>query len=126
MLITGAAGQIAYSLIQYAAPPPPFFARRFCGLTPCAVGPGASSIVASGQTLGADQRVIIHLLDIEAMLPKLKGVVMEIEDCAYPLLAGTFSPPPRALSKTVAHSYARARGTRPGLVATASEKEAFT
>ena len=44
--------------------------------------------MASGQTLGTSQRVILHLLDIEPMLPKLKGLVMELYDCAYPLLAG--------------------------------------
>ena len=46
------------------------------------------SLVASGQTLGPNQRIILHLLDIEPMVAKLKGLVMELEDCAYPLLAG--------------------------------------
>jgi len=45
-------------------------------------------MVAQGQTLGPKQRVIIHLLDIPAMEEKLKGVVMELEDCAFPLVAG--------------------------------------
>jgi len=59
VLITGAAGQIAYSLIP---------------------------LVASGATFGADQQIILHLLDIGPMEKALKGVVMEIEDCAYPLV----------------------------------------
>lgn len=44
--------------------------------------------MASGQTLGPNQRIILHLLDIEPMVAKLKGLVMELEDCAYQLLAG--------------------------------------
>jgi len=59
--ITGAAGQIAYSLIFR---------------------------VASGSMLGPDQPVILQLLDIPDSLEKLKGTVMEIEDCAFPLVAG--------------------------------------
>lgn len=61
VLITGAAGQIAYSLI-------PLF--------------------AGGQVLGEDQPIILHLLDIEMAKQGLEGVVMEITDCAYPLVAG--------------------------------------
>jgi len=57
--ITGAAGQIAYSLVFR---------------------------VASGEMLGPDQPVILHLLEIPAALGALNGVAMEIEDCAYPLL----------------------------------------
>ncbi len=59
--ITGAAGQIAYSLIFR---------------------------VASGSMLGPDQPVILQLLDIPDSLEKLKGTVMEIDDCAFPLVAG--------------------------------------
>ena len=59
--ITGAAGQIAYSLIFR---------------------------IASGDLLGKDQPVILHLLDIPDMLEKLKGTVMEVDDCAFPLLHG--------------------------------------
>jgi malate dehydrogenase len=58
-LITGAAGQIGYSLIP---------------------------LVASGQVLGPDQPVILHLLDIPPCQKALDGVVMEVEDCAFPLL----------------------------------------
>ncbi|MGQ0619538.1 MAG: malate dehydrogenase [Panacagrimonas sp.] len=60
--ITGAAGQIAYSLIFR---------------------------VASGSLLGPDQPVILQLLDIPDALEKLKGTVMEVDDCAFPLVAGT-------------------------------------
>ena len=59
--ITGAAGQIAYSLIFR---------------------------VASGDLLGKDQPVILHLLDIPDMIEKLKGTVMEVDDCAFPLVRG--------------------------------------
>jgi malate dehydrogenase len=58
--ITGAAGQIGYQL-----------AFR----------------IASGQMLGADQPVILHLLEIPPALPALKGVVMELDDCAFASLA---------------------------------------
>ena len=59
--VTGAAGQIAYSLIFR---------------------------IASGDFLGKDQPVILQLLDIPDSLEKLKGTVMEIEDCAFPTVAG--------------------------------------
>lgn len=59
--ITGAAGQIGYQL-----------AFR----------------IASGQMLGPDQPVILQLLEIPPALPALKGVVMELEDCAFATLAG--------------------------------------
>ena len=57
--ITGAAGQIGYAL-----------AFR----------------VASGAMLGADQPLNLHLLEISAALPALNGVVMELNDCAFPTL----------------------------------------
>jgi malate dehydrogenase len=59
--ITGAAGQIGYQL-----------AFR----------------IASGQMLGNDQPVILQLLEIPPALPALQGVVMELNDCAFPTLAG--------------------------------------
>ncbi len=59
--ITGAAGQIGYQL-----------AFR----------------IASGQMLGADQPVILQLLEIPPALPALHGVVMELDDCAFSTLAG--------------------------------------
>jgi malate dehydrogenase len=59
--ITGAAGQIGYQL-----------AFR----------------IASGQMLGSDQPVILQLLEIPPALGALNGVVMELDDCAFPTLAG--------------------------------------
>ena len=59
--ITGGAGQIGYQL-----------AFR----------------IASGQMLGADQPVILQLLEIPPALGALEGVVMELDDCAFPTLAG--------------------------------------
>ena len=59
--VTGAAGQIGYSLLFR---------------------------IASGQLLGPDQPVILQLLDITPALDALKGVAMELEDCAFPLLSG--------------------------------------
>ena len=59
--ITGAAGQISYSL-----------AFR----------------IAAGDMLGKDQPVILQLLEIPPAMDALKGVVMELNDCAFPLLAG--------------------------------------
>ncbi len=43
--------------------------------------------VAAGDMLGPDQPVILHLLEITPALPALEGVVMELKDCAFPLLA---------------------------------------
>ncbi|MEY4131034.1 MAG: hypothetical protein RLZZ31_1158 [Actinomycetota bacterium] len=57
--VTGAAGQIGYSLLFR---------------------------IASGQMLGEDQPVILQLLDITPAMDALKGVAMELEDCAFPLL----------------------------------------
>jgi len=48
-------------------------------------------MIASGLTFGPRQQVILHLLDIAAMEEKLHGVVMEIEDCAFPLVAGVLA-----------------------------------
>ncbi|MDE2367027.1 MAG: malate dehydrogenase, partial [Betaproteobacteria bacterium] len=59
--VTGAAGQIGYSLLFR---------------------------IAAGEMLGRDQPVILQLLDIPQLLPSLTGVLMELEDCAFPLLAG--------------------------------------
>jgi len=60
--VTGAAGQISYSLLFR---------------------------IAAGQMLGEDQPVILHMLEITPALDALRGVAMELEDCAFPLLAGT-------------------------------------
>ena len=61
--VTGAAGQIGYALLFR---------------------------IASGEMLGKDQPVILQLLEVPAEGPQkaLKGVMMELEDCAFPLLAG--------------------------------------
>ncbi len=59
--ITGAAGQIGYSLLFR---------------------------IASGAMFGPDQPVILHLIEIEPALKALNGVVMELQDCAFPLLKG--------------------------------------
>ena len=55
--VTGAAGQIGYALIFR---------------------------LASGQAFGPDVNVELQLLEIPAALPALKGVIMELEDCAFP------------------------------------------
>jgi malate dehydrogenase len=59
--VTGAAGQIGYSILPR---------------------------VASGQVFGADQPVVLHLIEIEPALPALQGVAMEMQDGAFPLLEG--------------------------------------
>jgi len=59
--ITGAAGQISYSIIFR---------------------------IAAGDMLGKDQPVILQLLEIPPAMDALKGVVMELNDCAFPLVAG--------------------------------------
>jgi malate dehydrogenase len=59
--VTGAAGQIGYSLLFR---------------------------IASGQMLGPDQPVVLRLLEIEPGMKALEGVVMEIDDCAFPLVSG--------------------------------------
>ena len=61
VLVTGAAGQIGYALLFR---------------------------IAAGDMLGKDQPVILHLLEITPALPALNGVAMELNDCAFPLLAG--------------------------------------
>eukprot|EP01133_Synstelium_polycarpum_P008159 gene8159-9584_t len=61
VLVTGAAGQIAYSVMF---------------------------MIASGQMFGPHQPVTLHLLDIAKMQEALNGVVMELRDGAFPLLAG--------------------------------------
>jgi malate dehydrogenase len=60
--VTGAAGQISYSLLFR---------------------------IAAGDLFGMDQPVVLHLLEIPPAMEALKGVVMELDDCAFPLLHGT-------------------------------------
>lgn len=62
--ITGAAGQISYSIIFR---------------------------IASGSMLGPDQPVILQLLEIPPAMDALNGVVMELHDCAFPLVAGVIA-----------------------------------
>ena len=59
--VTGAAGQIGYAILFR---------------------------IASGQLLGPDQPVVLKLLEIEPAMKALDGVAMELDDCAFPLLAG--------------------------------------
>jgi len=59
--VTGAAGQIGYSLLPR---------------------------IASGQVFGEDQPVVLQLIEIEPALPTLQGVAMELQDGAFPLLEG--------------------------------------
>ena len=62
--VTGAAGQIGYSLLFR---------------------------IASGEMLGKDQPVILQLLDLPQAQKACQGVIMELDDCAFPLLAGVFA-----------------------------------
>jgi malate dehydrogenase len=83
--VTGAAGQIGYSLLFR---------------------------IASGAMLGPDQPVILQMLEITPALPALKGVVMELDDCAFPLLAGTtVSDKPEEAFEGI--NYALLVGSRP-------------
>lgn len=59
--VTGAAGNIGYALVFR---------------------------LASGEVFGPDQPVILHLVEIPPVLPALDGVEMELDDCAFPTLAG--------------------------------------
>lgn len=45
-------------------------------------------MIAKGNVFGETQKVILHLLDIPQCMGVLEGVVMELNDCAFPLLAG--------------------------------------
>ncbi len=85
--VTGAAGQIGYALLFR---------------------------IASGEMLGKDQPVILQLLEIpdEKAQNALKGVIMELEDCAFPLLAGieAHADPMTAFKDT---DYALLVGARP-------------
>lgn len=59
--VTGAAGQIGYSLLFR---------------------------IAAGDMFGQDQPVVLHLIEIEPAMKALEGVIMELDDCAFPLLKG--------------------------------------
>ena len=90
--VTGAAGQIGYSLLFR---------------------------IASGEMLGKDQPVILQLLEIpdEKAQKALKGVMMELEDCAFPLLAGmsAHSDPNTAFKDTEIALLVGARPRGPGM-----------
>lgn len=90
--VTGAAGQIGYSLLFR---------------------------IASGAMLGADQPVILQLLEIpdEKAQKALKGVMMELDDCAFPLLAGmsAHSDPADAFKDTDIALLVGARPRGPGM-----------
>lgn len=62
--VTGAAGNICYSLLFR---------------------------IAAGEMLGKDQPIILHLLDIPPAMKACEGVIMELQDCAFPLLAGAIA-----------------------------------
>ncbi|HEU0199239.1 MAG TPA: malate dehydrogenase, partial [Burkholderiaceae bacterium] len=90
--VTGAAGQIGYALLFR---------------------------IASGEMLGKDQPVVLQLLEIpdEKAQKALKGVMMELEDCAFPLLAGmqAFSDPVQAFKDTDVALLVGARPRGPGM-----------
>lgn len=85
VVVTGAAGQISYSILFR---------------------------IAAGQMLGADQPLILKLLEIPPAMQALSGVVMELEDCAFPLLQGIeTTDDPNIAFKDV--DYALLVGSRP-------------
>lgn len=85
VVVTGAAGQISYSLLFR---------------------------IASGQMLGPDQPVILQMLEITPALGALNGVAMELDDCAFPLLAGmVVTDDPKVAFKDA--DYALLVGARP-------------
>ena len=90
--VTGAAGQIGYSLLFR---------------------------IASGEMLGKDQPVILQMLELPIEKPQkaLKGVMMEVDDCAFPLLAGmeAHSDPNTAFKDTEIALLVGARPRGPGM-----------
>lgn len=85
VVVTGAAGQISYSLLFR---------------------------IAAGQMLGPDQPVILQMLEITPALGALNGVAMELDDCAFPLLAGmVVTDDPKVAFKDA--DYALLVGARP-------------
>ncbi|MDA9279866.1 malate dehydrogenase, partial [bacterium] len=85
VVITGAAGQISYSLIFR---------------------------IAKGEMLGSDQPINLKLLEITPALGALNGVVMEIEDCAFPLVNSITPTDDAAVAFDDAH-YCLLVGARP-------------
>ena len=85
VVVTGAAGQISYSLLFR---------------------------IAAGEMLGPDQPVILQMLEITPALGALQGVAMELDDCAFPLLAGmVITDDPKVAYKDA--DYALLVGARP-------------
>ncbi|MFI4955216.1 MAG: malate dehydrogenase [Gammaproteobacteria bacterium] len=83
--VTGAAGQICYSLVFR---------------------------IASGAMLGPDQPIILNLLEIPQAMKTLEGLVMELEDCAFPLLRGiNFTDDPKVAFRDI--DYGLLVGARP-------------
>lgn len=83
--VTGAAGQIGYALLFR---------------------------IAAGDMLGKDQPVVLHLLEVTPALNALNGVIMELKDCAFPLLKGIVATDdPNVAFKNV--EYALLVGARP-------------
>lgn len=76
--VTGAAGQIGYALLFR---------------------------IASGQMFGEETEIALQLLELEQALPALRGVIMELEDCAFPLLRSAVPPrmPRRRLKMLIGH-----------------------
>ncbi len=83
--VTGAAGQISYGLLFR---------------------------IAAGEMLGPEQPVILQLLEIPAAMDVLRGVVMELDDCAFPLLEGVVAGDDPAAAFAAA-DYALLVGARP-------------
>ena len=57
-------------------------------MPPVKIGYALLFRIANGDLLGKDQPVILHLLDLPVAQKALTGVIMELNDCAFPLLAG--------------------------------------
>ncbi|MBM3207792.1 MAG: malate dehydrogenase [Chlamydiae bacterium] len=77
--VTGSAGQIAYSILFR---------------------------IANGDVLGKDQPISLHLLDLPDFVPSLKGVAMELQDCAFPLLKDiTFGSDPYDIFEGVHYAF---------------------
>ena len=83
--VTGAAGQIGYSLLFR---------------------------IAAGEMLGKDQPVILQLLELplDKAQAALRGVMMELEDCAFPLLAGMSSRCPATAGPAISSATSAAAG----------------
>lgn len=87
VVITGAAGQIGYSLVY---------------------------MVASGSVFGEDQPIILNLLDIPPALGVLDGLGMELDDCAFPLVKEVVkTADPLVAFKVKQNSYVRLKCIMP-------------